>query len=112
MEKITIDLIPTGFNPLVYVSQNDDARTIRAYLTENKEPYTLTGSEVISLSVETPDKTIIESQIENTGANYLDFSIDPEITTKAGKCYSKIYLEDNGQKLGFSGFYIIVEKAP
>ena len=112
MEFIQLDIIPTGYNPLVYVSQNDNDRAVRASLTENKTPYTLTGSEALTLHVETPDKNIIEYPLTNSGGSSIDFSIDPEITAKAGKCYSKIIVDNGSQKLGFSGFYIVVEKAP
>jgi hypothetical protein len=112
VETIYLDIIPSGVNPSCNVSQGDEGRAIRVYLLESGSPYELSGSETLTLHVEKPDKDFIESELVNAGGSFIDFTVNGELTDKSGKCYCKINIEDGDIKIGSSGFYIIVEKAP
>jgi len=112
VETIKLDIIPQGVNPKFYVSQGDDLRALGVYLTENNEPYNLTGSEAVYIEALTVNNTYFRAQLENTGGDFLSFEILTNLTSKAGLNYCKIIIETDEQKIGTSAFFVIVEKKP
>lgn len=114
METIKLDLIPGKKMPSLHASQYDDGRDYHIDLTENRLPYTLDGTETISLTVRKCDNTLVTMDIANTFADksYIEFRTTEQMNACAGFNYGEIVLEDNGTRIGSLNFYLQVEGAP
>ena len=114
METIKLDLIPGKKMPSLHASQYDDGRDYHIDLTENRAPYTLDGTETISLTVRKCDNTLVTMDIANTFANksYIEFRTTEQMNACAGFNYGEIVLEENGTRIGSLNFYLQVEEAP
>ena len=114
MEKIKLDLIPSGKMPSLHASQYDDGRDYHIDLTENRAPYTLDGTETISLTVRKCDNTLVTMDIANTFADksYIEFRTTEQMNACAGFNYGEITIEKNGTQISSLNFYLQVEGAP
>lgn len=114
METIKLDLIPGKKMPSLHASQFDDGRAYHIDLTENRVPYTLDGTETISVIVRKCDNTLVSMDIANTFGNksYIEFITTEQMTACSGFNYGEIILEKNGDRLGSLNFYLQVEAAP
>lgn len=114
METIKLDLIPRGKMPSLHASQYDEGRSYHIDLTENRAPYTLDGTETISLTVRKCDNTLVTMDIANTFANqsYIEFVTTEQMNACAGFNVGEIVLEENGDRIGSLNFYLLVEQAP
>ena len=114
METIKLDLIPGKKMPSLHASQYDDGRDYHIDLTENRVPYTLDGTETISLTVRKCDNTLVTMDIANTFADksYIEFRTTEQMNACAGFNYGEIVLEENGTRIGSLNFYLQVEGAP
>ena len=114
MEKIKLDLIPSGKMPSLHASQYDDGRDYHIDLTENRVPYTLDGTETISLTVRKCDNTLVTMDIANTfaGKSYIEFRTTEQMNACAGFNYGEITIEKNGTQISSLNFYLQVEGAP
>ena len=114
METIKLDLIPSGKMPSLHASQYDDGRDYHIDLTENRVPYTLDGTETISLTVRKCDNTLVTMDIANTFADksYIEFITTEQMCACSGFNYGEITLEKNGDKISSLNFYLQVEGAP
>lgn len=108
MEVITLDMIPKGQRPSVYVSKNDVGREIRINLTEEGAPFTLTGAEEISLSILKPGGETVTKAITASAGTKVDFSTSSDMTDTVGINYAKLRIDD----IGSLGFYFVVEVNP
>ena len=114
MEVIKLDLIPSGKMPSLHASQYDDGRDYHIDLTENRAPYTLDGTETISLTVRKCDNTLVIMDIANTFADksYIEFRTTEQMNACAGFNYGEITIEKNGTQISSLNFYLQVEGAP
>ena len=112
MESIYLDVTPRGVNPIVYTSQGDAERSIGVYLIENGLPYELAGSETLTLNIKTSEGEYLEQELTNNGGNYIEISLDSDVTIKAGANYCKIIIETEDIKIGTSAFWVATEKTP
>ena len=114
IQQITLDLIPNGEMPILYASQYDAGRSFRANIVERKIPYTLDGTELISLTVRKGDGNLVTMDVANTFANktYIDFLSTEQMTAVSGFNYGEITIEKNGTRIGSLNFYLQVEGAP
>ena len=114
MEKIKLDLIPSGKMPSLHASQYDDGRDYHIDLTENRVPYVLDGTETISLTVRKCDNTLVTMDIANVfgGKSYIEFRTTEQMNACAGFNYGEITIEKNGTRIGSLNFYLQVEGAP
>ena len=108
MEIIPLNVIPKGVNYAVHASKNDNKRVFRAELYEDKERYTLSGSESLRVRYKRPDNEVSSFSVENTGGNYLDISIPSDATEVSGLVYCKLHIDNISAK----AFYIKVEESP
>ena len=113
IQQITLDLIPNGEMPILYASQYDAGRSFRANIVERKIPYTLDGTELISLTVRKGDGNLVTMDIANTfaGKTYIDFLSTEQMTAIAGSNFGELHLESNGESIGTLNFYLMVEPA-
>ena len=114
METIKLDLIPGKKMPSLHASQYDDGRDYHIDLTENRLPYTLDGTETISLTVRKCDNTLVIMNIANTFADksYIEFRTTEQMNACAGFNYGEITIEKNGTQISSLNFYLQVEGAP
>ena len=114
METIKLDLIPGKKMPSLHASQYDDGRDYHIDLTENRVPYTLDGTETISLTVRKCDNTLVTMDIANTFADksYIEFRTTEQMNACAGFNYGEITIEKNGTQISSLNFYLQVEGAP
>ena len=114
MEVIKLDLIPSGRMPSLHASQYDDGRDYHIDLTENRAPYTLDGTETISLTVRKCDNTLVTMDVANTFADksYIEFRTTEQMNACAGFNYGEITIEKNGTQISSLNFYLQVEGAP
>jgi len=114
METIKLDLIPGKKMPSLHASQYDDGRDYHIDLTENRAPYTLDGTETISLTVRKCDNTLVTMDIANTfaGKSYIEFRTTEQMNACAGFNYGEITIEKNGTQISSLNFYLQVEGAP
>lgn len=114
MEQITIDLIPNGKMPMLHASQYDDGRQVRINLTENRQAYTLTGNEVLSLAVRKADNTLVTMDIANVygGKSYVEFATTEQMCAVAGLNFGELTITNNGTKVGSLNFYLACEPSP
>ena len=114
METIKLDLIPGKKMPSLHASQYDKGRDYHIDLTENRVPYTLDGTETISLTVRKCDNTLVTMDIANTFADksYIEFRTTEQMNACAGFNYGEITIEKNGTQISSLNFYLQVEGAP
>ena len=114
METIKLDLIPGKKMPSLHASQYDDGRDYHIDLTENRVPYTLDGTETISLTVRKCDNTLVTMDVANVfgGKSYIEFRTTEQMNACAGFNYSEITIEKNGTQISSLNFYLQVEGAP
>lgn len=113
IQQITLDLIPNGEMPILYASRYDAGRSFRANIVERKIPYTLDGTELISLTVRKGDGNLVTMDIANTFADksYIDFLSTEQMTAVSGSNFGELHLESNGESIGTLNFYLLVEPA-
>ena len=113
MESFNLDIIPRGTMPACHSSQFDVGRTIRVYLLDNGQEYTLDGTETLTLSVRKPDNTVItETLTGGANHNYVDFSTTEQMTAIVGQSICEIRIEKDGANIGTLNFVLEVEKDP
>ena len=114
MEQIYCDLIPGGKMPLLHASQYDEGREYRINLTENKQAYTLDGTELLTVSVRKGDNTLFTADIANTfgGKSYVDFVSTEQMCACAGFSFGELSIVKNNTRIGTINFTLMVEPSP
>lgn len=87
MEAKLINIIPEGVEEVFHLSQYDNGRVIRCYLSE-----TLTGSESLVLRYEKSNGDFNGIAVENIGGTYADISIPSAVTDIPGFVYCKLHI--------------------
>ena len=112
MEIIKLNLIPQGVNPTCHASQYDKGRVIRAELFDGVNPYTLSSSDSVSLSVRKPDNTLVTTQLENTESNYVDIVTTEQMCAVVGQNICEIRIINGSKDIGSLNFNMSVELDP
>ena len=84
MERIKLNLIPSGVAPVVHVSQYDDGRTFAIDLFEGDNAYTLDGTEVLTVNVRKPDGHLVTESVTNTSDSYVTVDTTEQMTACHG----------------------------
>ena len=108
MEKISIDMIPRGINPVVNLSQYDEGREICLALFENGSSFELDGSEVLELNILKPDGTVIAETLPSVSGDLVLFETTQNMTDVAGSCIAKLRIDG----VGGSAFILNIEPMP
>ena len=112
-EQIYIDLIPGKLPPTCHASQYDIGRTIRINLTEGGAPYTLDGTETITVEVRKPDGNFVTASCTATlGNTYVDVVTTEQMTACAGMNLCNLKIEKGGSTIGTLNFIMAVEQDP
>ena len=112
-EQIYIDLIPGKLPPTCHASQYDIGRTIQVNLTEGGAPYTLDGTETITVEVRKPDGNFVTASCTATlGNTYVDVVTTEQMTACAGMNLCDLKIEKGGNTIGTLNFIMSVEQDP
>ena len=117
MQKVNLDLVPEGVNPIVYASQNDDQRTIRFELVVSSFGgyWSLNGSETITAKITKPDGTAITIPITNPGSgkHYVDLVNSASDYDQDGVYLGEIsFLSYSTDVIGTGNFVLKAETDP
>ena len=112
METFNLDVLPGKSNPVCHASQYDEGRAFRINLYEGSQPYTLDGSEVITVSVRKPDGNIVIGDVENTSADYVEVVTTEQMTACHGDNICEVRITKGSQDIGSLNFILAVEKDP
>ena len=109
MERVRIDIVPSGITPVCHASQNDVGRSIRFDLYNGGAEYTLTGTEAINITLRKPNGTTRTQGLTNTLSNYVVYTSTDGDLDEAGiySCELTIYKGD--AILGSRNFVLKVE---
>lgn len=117
-QEITLDVVPSKQKPVVYADQFDHlGRVIRLNLVQNGEPYTLPDAVSCQISGIKPSTTVfdydgreLDRNICTKGITYVEFPIQEQMVTVAGKvlCGLTIWWEETC--IGTLNFIIDVQQ--
>lgn len=117
-QEITLDVVPSKEKPIVYADQFDHlGRVIRLNLVQNGEPYTLPDAVSCQISGIKPSTTVfdydgreLDRNICTKGITYVEFPIQEQMVTVAGKvlCGLTIWWEET--RIGTLNFIIDVQQ--
>lgn len=117
-QEITLDVVPSKQKPVVYADQFDHlGRVIRLNLIQNGEPYTLPDAVSCQISGIKPSTTVfdydgreLDRNICTKGITYVEFPIQEQMVTVAGKvlCGLTIWWEETC--IGTLNFIIDVQQ--
>lgn len=110
METVKINIVPKGAVKTAHASQGDAPRVVRFELFDELLPYTLDGSEDITLKVVRPDTEEIVSTVENTEEAYIDVSFTSEMTAIRGVANCEIKISKIGTVIGSHNFDLNIER--
>lgn len=110
METVKINIVPKGAVKAAHASQGDAPRIVRFELFDELLPYTLDGSEDITLKVVRPDTEEIVSSVTNTEEAYIDVSFTSEMTAIRGVANCEIKISKSGAEIGSHNFDLNIER--
>ena len=116
MQKVNLDLVPEGVNPIVYASQNDDQRTIRFDLVVSSFGgyWSLNGNETITAKITKPTGTAITIPITNPGSgkHYVDLVNGSSDYDQDGVYLGEVSITEGEKVLGTGNFVLKAEADP
>lgn len=110
MEQIAINILPKGAKPVCHSSQFDEGRQIMFNLFNDKTPYTLSGTETISVLVHKPDGAEVVDSVTNTSDSYVIWDVSADACELSGVCECELSIVENGIVLGSKNFTMKVEE--
>ena len=114
MEQINLDLIPGRISPICHASQYDVGRVIRINIIDGySQPYTLDGTEAISVNVRKTDGNVVVESLEVvTGRSYVDVVTTEQMTCCYGSNVCDLTIEKSNVLIGTLNFILEVEQDP
>lgn len=112
MERIKLNLIPSGVAPIVHLSQYDDGRQFGIDLFEGESVYVLDGTETLTVNSRKPDGHVVTLTVTNTGTSSLDVDTVEQLTAVHGLSYAKLKIEKGSVTIATLPFLIDVSRDP
>jgi len=112
MEILNLNLIPTGANPVVHVSQYDEGRVIRFNLFEGSSVYTLDGTETIECDVKKPDGNVVTLAVTNTSSTYVEVTTTLQMCACSGESLGDIKITKGAVIIATLNFILNCERSP
>ena len=112
MERIKLNLIPSGVAPIVHLSQYDDGRQFGIDLFEGESVYVLDGTETLTVNSRKPDGHVVTLSVTNTGTSSLDVDTVEQLTAVHGVSYAKLKIEKGSVTIATLPFLIDVSRDP
>lgn len=112
MERIKLNLIPSGVAPIVHLSQYDDGRQFGIDLFEGESVYVLDGTETLTVNSRKPDGHVVTLSVTNTGTSSLDVDTIEQLTAVHGVSYAKLQIVKGSVTIATLPFLIDVSRDP
>ena len=112
MERIKLNLIPSGVAPIVHLSQYDDGRKFGIDLFEGESVYVLDGTETLTVNSRKPDGHVVVLTVTNTGTSSLDVDTVEQLTAVHGVSYAKLQIVKGSVTIATLPFLIDVSRDP
>lgn len=112
MERIKLNLIPSGVAPVVHVSQYDDGREFAIDLFEGDSVYVLDGTETLTVNVRKPDGHLVVETVTNTSDSYVVIATTEQMTAVHGTNYAKLQIVKGGVTIATLEFLMNVSRDP
>lgn len=112
MERIKLNLIPSGVAPVVHCSQYDKGRKFAIDLFEGDSVYTLTGTETLSVNVRKPDGHLVTEAVVNTSSTYVEVTTTEQMVAVSGTNYAKLKIVKGAVTIATLEFLMNVSRDP
>ena len=112
MERIKLNLIPSGVAPVVHLSQYDEGRKFGIDLFEGDSVYVLDGTETLTVNSRKPDGHVVVISVTNTGTSSLEVETVEQLTAVHGTSYAKLKIEKGSDVIATLEFLIAVSRDP
>ena len=112
MERIKLNLIPSGVAPVVHVSQYDDGREFAIDLYEGENVYVLDGTETLTVNVRKPDGHLVVETVTNTSDSFVVVATTEQMVAVHGTNYAKLQIVKGGVTIATLEFLMNVSRDP
>lgn len=112
MERIKLNLIPSGVAPVVHVSQYDEGREFACDLFEGANVYTLDGTETLTVQVRKPDGHLVTESVTNTSDSYIVVTTTEQMCAVHGTNLANLKIEKGSIEIASLNFLMEVERDP
>ena len=112
MERIKLNLIPSGVAPVVHVSQYDEGREFACDLFEGANVYTLDGTETLTVQVRKPDGHLVTESVTNTSDSYVVVTTTEQMCAVHGTNLANLKIEKGSIEIASLNFLMEVERDP
>ena len=112
MERIKLNLIPSGVAPVVHVSQYDEGREFACDLFEGANVYTLDGTETLTVQVRKPDGHLVTESVTNTSDSYIVVTTTEQMCAVHGTNLANLKIEKGSVEIASLNFLMEVERDP
>lgn len=112
MERIKLNLIPSGVAPVVHASQYDDGREFAIDLFEGDSVYVLDGTETLTVNVRKPDGHLVVESVTNTSDSYVVISTTEQMVAVSGTNYAKLQIVKGSVTIATLEFLMSVSRDP
>lgn len=109
-QKIELNVIPEGIQPIIHVSQYDKGQTWLFYLYDNDTPYTIPVGASITIQGTKQDGTGFQYACTFSGS-VVTAEEKQQMTVFAGDVQTELVITSSGQQLATLNFIIRVEPA-
>ena len=112
MERIKLNLIPSGVAPVVHASQYDDGREFAIDLFDGDSVYVLDGTETLTVNVRKPDGHLVVESVTNTSDSYVVIATTEQMVAVSGTNYAKLKIEKGSVTIATLEFLMSVSRDP
>lgn len=109
VEKITLNLIPTGETPTIHAAQFDKERAFQIELKEGEDDFSPTGY-TIELQVRKVDNNIVTAIPSQVSGNIVTFLTSEQMTACSGTNLAELQISKNDMSIATLHFYLVVQR--
>lgn len=109
VEKITLNLIPTGETPTIHAAQFDKERAFQIELKEGEDDFSPTGYD-IELQVRKVDNNIVTAVPSQTSGNIVTFLTTEQMTACSGTNLAELQISKDNMSIATLHFYLVVQR--
>lgn len=109
LEKITLNLIPTGETPTIHAAQFDKERAFQIELKEGEDDFSPTGFD-IELQVRKVDNNIVTAVPSQVSNNIVTFLTTEQMTACSGTNIAELQISKNDMNIATLHFYLVVQR--
>ena len=109
MERITLNMVPTGVLEICHASQYDIGREIRFDLIDGTDDFVLSGDEDITIFIRDFEGNLIESSAPNTSSNYVVWTSSEGELDVSGPAICELRVTKDDDVLGSANYIMEIE---